>query len=196
MTFNSSGLWYPEGTDKPVKITINSEYARQGDFSDSILELVGEDYYQKHIGDGPKAFERALFFASKRAQAIKNIEDVYPVFSSVFQDADVFAKLWVANQTLDKNLHYRTVDELRMKDSDKYVVVKMGSFYNGIWKENRLNVALNDGIPDNIHGDSLLIAKRIIGNRMTSDEQRRLNEMVSSFKSYKDEFYFRQWFGK
>lgn len=109
-----------------------------------------------------------------------------------------YFKVWLYNETSQEGLYYRTIVELHMKDSDKFVIMKMGSFYAGMWKENRLNVTLNDGIPDNIHGDSLLIAKRIIGNRMTSDEQRRLNEMVCSFKSYKDEFYFRQcqWFGK
>ena len=107
----------------------------------------------------------------------------------------MFAKLWLHNETSQERLYFKDVLELHMKDSDKFMTMKMGSFYNGIWKK-KLNVTLNEGIPDNICGDSLLIAKRIIGNRMTSDEQRRLNEMVSSFKSYKSEFYFRRRFGK
>ena len=283
---------------KPVKITISNKYAQQ---------IKEEDNFQKSLfGDFPESFEKLLFFSSKRAKNTMSIEDVYPVFSSVFQDADVFAKLWIANQTLDKYLDYYTVDELRMKDSDrfmimqmnrhyedlwkledldiklidgipkgirndsyiiakeilhkplteaeqerlmqirsmftdadkdiddllpifrsihqdldvfakvwlynetsqeglyykeirelhmkdsdKFVIMKMGSFYAGIWKEKKLNVTLNCGIPDNIYDDSLLIAKRIIGNFLTRAEQQQLNEMVSRFKSYKGEFYFR-----
>lgn len=164
---------------KPVRITINSKYTHEDLFGPpkskfGMLNRIA-------FGDSADAFDKLLYFGNNRAQATKNIEDVYPVFSSVFQEADVFAKLWIANQTLDEDLYYRTVDELRMKDSDKFMVMQMNSQYDGLWNLNDLNIVLIDGIPEGIHNDSYIIAKEILHKPLTESEQERLTQICNMF---------------
>ena len=173
------GLWKMEDLDVDLIDGIP-----KGLHNDSYI--IAKEILHKPLTEAEQ--ERLTQIRSMFTDADKDIDDLFPIFRSIHQDLDVFAKIWLHRETSQEGLYYTEVRELYMKDSDKYMVMKMGSFYNGIWKEDRLNVTLNNGIPNNICDDSLLIAKRIMGNFLTSTEQQQLNEMVSSFKPYKNEF--------
>ena len=154
-----------------------------GYLSTTLQKLYGKEYYEKHFAGICEPFERFAFDCSEKHISETDLEQIYPAFYVIYSDLDVFAKIWLINQTQSTIVPYEDVPCLIMNDSDRFMLMCMDDVDYIFWDAEDLDVNLIDGIPDSIHGINRLIAKKIIKNRVSNEESAKLNALLKKFRS-------------
>ena len=128
----------------------------------------------EYFRDAADRLIRCSHLGDMEETGTKKVEDFYPFFSSF--ELPTFAKIYLADEMLW--LSSSDVSTIRVTGLDKYML----SFLDYYDVEYTGRVV--DNIPVGLSGDSLAIAKAIVGNRLSNKEAKIVSDYMEMVKKY------------